>query len=346
MMRISAITILVSLFVGYLFTGYVFADAEAPYSPSDVIEDIRFAPKSEIIRLGKGGDNWPLTWADDGALYTAYGDGWGFEPKVKTKLSLGLGKVTGTPPPIKGTNIRSKSGERIGQGKHGVKASGMLMVDGVLYMLCRNADNSTLAWSSDHAETWDWAGWRFKTSFGYPTFLNFGKNYHNARDAYVYVYSHDHDSAYAYADRMVLARVHRSKIKERGAYEFFVKTTKGNQPVWSKNIKKRGAVFRNPGRCCRSGISYNYHIKRYLWCQVFQKPGTDKDERFEGGFGIYEAPQPWGPWKTAYFTADWDVGPGETSSIPVKWMQPDGTCYLVFSGDDAFSVRKLTIETK
>lgn len=54
--------------------------------------------------------------------------------------------------------------------------------------------------------------------------------------------------------------------------------------------------------------------------------------------------RPWGPWTTAFYTERWDVGPGETSSFPVKWMSPDGTdVHLVFSGDDAFSVRKATI---
>lgn len=43
------------------------------------------------------------------------------------------------------------------------------------------------------------------------------------------------------------------------------------------------------------------------------------------------------------FTEKWDVGPGEASSFPTKWMSADGkTCYLVFSGDDAFSVRKVS----
>jgi hypothetical protein len=85
-------------------------------------------------------------------------------------------------------------------------------------------------------------------------------------------------------------------------------------------------------------------LRRYLWCQIL--PGTQgqkEDTRFEGGFGIYEAPEPWGPWTTVYFTPKWDVGPGETSSFPTKWMSPDGTtAYLVFSGDDHFAVRKAT----
>jgi hypothetical protein len=64
--------------------------------------------------------------------------------------------------------------------------------------------------------------------------------------------------------------------------------------------------------------------------------------RFKGGLGIFEGLTPWGPWKTVYYTLDWDIGPGETASIPVKWMSDDGkTCYLVFSGNDSFSVRKI-----
>ena len=53
---------------------------------------------------------------------------------------------------------------------------------------------------------------KFTTSFGCPTFLNFGKNYAGARDDFVYVYSHDSDSAYTAADRMVLGRVGKMQI--------------------------------------------------------------------------------------------------------------------------------------
>ena len=87
-------------------------------------------------------------------------------------------------------------------------------------------------------------------------------------------------------------------------------------------------------------ISYNPALKRYLWCQIL--PG--ENNRFEGGFGIYDAAQPWGPWTTVFFTEKWDVGPGENSSFPTKWMSQDGKIlYLVFSGDDYFSVRKATM---
>lgn len=323
----------------------------APYPKSKVIKQIVWAPKNTIIRKAKGGDNWPITWADDDALYTAYGDGWGFEPKVKTKLSLGLAKVTGTADNFKGTNIRSKTAEQIGQGSAGKKASGLLMVDGVLYMFARNASNSQLAWSNDHGQTWKWSTWRFTESFGCPTFLNYGKNYEGSKDNFVYIYSQDSDSAYIPADRMVLARVPKNKITDQNQYEFYAGLNENNDCTWTRDIKKRCGVFINPNRCYRSSVSYNPGLKRYLWWQVIPRgekfKGDEKDVRFEGGFGIYDAPTPWGPWTTGYYTEQWDTGPGESAAIPTKWITPDGkTFHLIFSGEDSFSVRKANIITK
>ena len=133
------------------------------------------------MRKAHDSDNWPLTWADDDHLYTAYGDGTGFVPKVPEKLSLGLARIEGGPDDFLGINIRSPTCERKGNGKNGLKASGLLMVDGILYLWARNAGNAQLAWSSDHGLTWTWADWKFTTSFGCPTFLNFGRNYAGAQ---------------------------------------------------------------------------------------------------------------------------------------------------------------------
>jgi hypothetical protein len=76
---------------------------------------------------------------------------------------------------------------------------------------------------------------------------------------------------------------------------------------------------------------------------VLPESRDPRGPRFQGGLGVYDAPERWGPWTTDYFTNDWDVGPGETASFPTKWMTADGTvAYLVFSGDDCFSVRRAT----
>jgi len=214
-----------------------------------------------------------------------------------------------------------------------------------LYLLARNVGNSQVAWSDDHAVNWHWCDWKFETSFGAPTFLSFGRDYAGRIDNYVYIYSHDDDSAYSPADRMVMARVPLDQIRVRKAYEFFKALNAAGQPVWTRSIRDRGAVFVNPQRCWRSGLSYNAGLKRYLWCQILPLGTDPRGPRFQGGFGIYEAPQPWGPWHTVFYTENWDVGPGETSSLPAKWMSPDGrTCHLVFSGNDSFSVRRVELK--
>jgi CubicO group peptidase (beta-lactamase class C family) len=318
------------------------ATQPAPYPSSPAIRDVEFAPVSSAVRLAFHSDNWPITWADDDCLYTAYGDGRGFKPYTQELLSLGVARVCGEPPAVQGTNVRTQSGELSGFGPKGGKASGILCVGGTLYMWVRNLDNSRLAWSQDHGASWQWCDWKFEESMGAPTFLNYGRDYAGARDDYTYVYSHDGDSAYVPADRMVLARVPRERIPEREAYEFFVEADASNVPRWTPEFAARGAVFEHPRRCLRSGVSYNAGLGRYLWWQQLPRKAHD-DTRFSGGFGLYDAPEPWGPWTTAYWTTDWDTGPGDTGSLPPKWMSDDGrTCHLVFSGYDYFSVRQVT----
>jgi CubicO group peptidase (beta-lactamase class C family) len=313
----------------------------APYPPSPVIKAVEWAERKTILRRARGSDNWPITWGEDDALYTGYGDGNGFKPLVPEKLSLGFARVKGSPLEITGENIRSSSGEQKGDGPNGRKASGLLMVDGTLFMWARNAGNSQLAWSTDHAKTWTWSDWKFTESFGCPMFLNFGRDYAGARDNFVYVYSPDANTAYEVADRLVLARVPKERIRERDAYEFFVRVEPNGEAVWSHNVADRGAVFSNPGAVCRSHITYNPAIKRYLLTMIGPDVDGRYDGRFAGGIGVYDAPEPWGPWTTAFYTDAWDVGPGESASFPSKWFAADGqSAWLVFSGNDCFSMRR------
>ena len=50
-----------------------------------------------MVRQARGSDNWPMTWADNDLLYTAYGDGNGFAPFTQEKLSMGLAAIAGLP---------------------------------------------------------------------------------------------------------------------------------------------------------------------------------------------------------------------------------------------------------
>jgi hypothetical protein len=325
------------------------AAAEPPYPASAHIREIRWSPVESIVRQAAGSDNFPVTWADDDAIYTTFGDGFGFDPRIEKKLSLGFARISGPPHQFRAENVRSPA-EQLGEGRSGKKGWGILSASGVLYLWLGHADQkggqSQLAWSADHGRTWEFANWQL-TELGMVGFVNFGRDYTGARDDFVYAYSHNGSRADTPADHFVMLRAPKGKLKERSAWEFLQEIDKSGHPVWTREIERRGAVFRHPGCCLRSAMTYVPALCRYLWWQQIPAPEGSRDRgdtRFAGGFGIYDAPEPWGPWTTAYYTEEWDVGPGEHADFPAKWMSADGAeLHLVFSGEDSFSVRKATL---
>ncbi|MEZ4710558.1 MAG: Ig-like domain-containing protein [Caldilineaceae bacterium] len=242
--------------------------AAEPYPPSPLILGLQWAPVATIEQFGQDSDNWTLTWADDNRLYTGYGDGRGWEPKIEKKVSMGYVAIDGAPGNIRGVNVRSPDEQPYGAGAEGIKASGMLMVDGVLYMWARNVaargQGCQLAWSTDHAQHWQWSDWLFP-NFGYCAFVNFGQNYSGARDEYVYMVTPDGPSAYIAYPNFVLTRVPKNQILNRSAYEFFQQRDAQNNPIWTADITQRGAVFTTVGKKAgRSSMTYSGAGALYL----------------------------------------------------------------------------------
>lgn len=340
--------VIMVLAIAMAFSSVSFTRAASPPLPSSpVITGIEWS--STIAQGAVGSDTWPITWADDNHQYTTFGDGFGFDPLISDKLSIGFSRIEGEPNNFSSFNIRSSSGEQTGNGAEGKKASGMLSVDGTLYMWVRNADNNgrqcQLASSNDHANTWTWSNWKF-SELGYCAFLNFGKDYAGARDGFVYMFTPDTSSAYNETDDVVLTRVPKGSILDRGEYEFFV-SRNGSNASWSSDIGNRNAVATMPGMANRLDVTYNPGIDRYLM--------TMRSRDKVGGvnqFSIYDAPEPWGPWTTVFYTESWEGGSlsksnggwGESAHIPSKWISDNGKeFYLVFAGDDSFKVRKATL---
>jgi hypothetical protein len=312
-----------------------------PYPQSKAIRGIDFAPVGTIARQAIGCDNWPMTWADDGDIYTSYGDGNGFEPMLPEKLGMGFARIQGMRGNFKGINIRTTTGERKGDGPASAKASGMLMVDGVLYMWVRNVKNSQLVWSPDHGRTWKWE-FKIEHGFGSPSFLNFGRNYADARDGYVYAYSQEGASAYETHDGVSLARVPKDGLRERGNWRFFSGFDDMGQPAWAIDASSARAVFRFPRHCQRVDAIYHPATERHLLAVAYGHTG---------GWGIFDAPEPWGPWTTVFHTEYWGLGETHGYRFSSKWMAEDGrSMALIFSGlihngesYDAFCVRDMKL---
>jgi hypothetical protein len=300
---------------------------------------------------GVVGDNWPITWADDGYLYTSYGDGEGFGRVPRVKKTLGFARITGAPPAIVPEDIPSDADTPGGGGAKGIKSSGLLMVDHTLWMFVRNYQvdgnyrNSRLAWSKDYEKTWKWADWFFSGTFGCPDFVQFGPDYAGARDGYVYVASQDNDDAYAYSPDVVLARVSKRKIADRAAYQFFAGFGGNGKPVWSADIARRKAIFSDPRGVMRVSVTYSPALHRYIL--------TSSHRVGEGphnaSLGVFEAPEPWGPWRTVYYE-DHFAGDDRVYHLkfPTKWMSSDGSSmWLLYSGlgdNNEFVLRKATLD--
>jgi hypothetical protein len=325
-----------------------------PYPYSTYLKGLEWANPDTMIRKAQESDGWAITWADDGDQYTSYGDGWGFRHESPIKLSLGYAKIIDGPTDFEGINIWSPTGDLpVGNGDSGKKSCGMLMVDRVLYMWVRNAVSvgrgSQLVWSDDYAQTWHWMNWKIP-ELGFICLVNFGQNYAGARDNFVYAYSPNTNHGRRETDSVVLLRVPMDEILDRNAYEFFRGFDGDGNPLWTSDIAQREPVFEFPGGCNRMDVTYNARIGRYIM--------TMRSRARNGGlnqFSMYEAPEPWGPWSTLYYTetyfgqsltnlhGGWD----ESQHVPSKWMGPDdNTFWLLSSSFDSFAVLRgrLTID--
>jgi hypothetical protein len=330
---------------------------KTPYPPSKVV--LRLTWDSQTIRVGSGnngrdgvGDNWPITWADDGNLYTSFGDGPGFKKVPNRNLTLGFAKIAGDPPTVTAEDIVSDADTPAGWGKTGIKSSGLLMVDHVLYMFVRNYivngdyRHSRMAWSKDHEKNWTWADWYFSDTFGCPEFVQFGENYAGTRDNYVYIVSQANDDPYGYSPNVVMARVPKDKVADRNAYRFFSGVDSHDKPRWTADIRERKPIFTDDRGTQRISLTYNPAIGRYIMTSahhVGQGPHN-------ASLGVFDAPEPWGPWSTVYYDDHW-AGNDRTyhHKFPTKWMSADGkTMWLLFSGlggnNYAFCLRKATLE--
>ena len=308
----------------------------APYPPSKQIVGIDW--EDEIVRLGgeRTGDNWPLTWGDDGLLYTSYADGNGFG-EGPVNYTLAFATVSGVPPHHSGQDFHSDSDIPVGWGVEGVKASGLLMAGGALYLWVRNFivdgdwRHARLACSADRGRTWTWADWHFGGTFGCPEFIQYGPNYQGARDGHVYVVSQSGDSAYEFDPHVVMARVPADRVMEREAYEFYAGLGANGDPLWSPDIEQRRPTFTDPRGVQRIGLTYNAALQRYILVTAHD---DGSGATHTPALVVFDAPEPWGPWTTVYYDDAWSAdGWMIHHKFPTAWMSADGrTMWLAFSG--------------
>ena len=298
-----------------LACAFLTPDAPLPYPPSKVIAGVSF-DWSTHVRLAPGSDNWPITWADDGHQYTAWGDGGGFGgTNSDGRQSLGVARVEGDFDNYQGVNVwGGKNPENLAQFEG--KSYGIISIGGVLNMWVnpktniQSYDEARMATSTDHGATWTQASWAFTKAEGlvFPTILNFGQDYAGARDGYVYSYfirlMDSSDLLVQIPGLIDLARVPQGRILEQGAYEWYAGIDGNGNPRWTNNRANRQAVFEDAnGVGWTVAVGHNSGLGRYLLT-------TEHTESGQGNLGIFEAPEPWGPWgpwSTVEYSYGWGI---------------------------------------
>lgn len=193
----------------------------------------------------------------------------------------------------------------------------------------------TLAYSTDHGANWTNSSVKFYNSenMTIPTILNFGKNYAGALDGYVYSYfihSTLTTSGFGVSipGRIYLARVLIADILDKSKYEYFSGMS-GNSPTWTSSLNSKSPVFEDAnGVGWNMAVSHNPEINRYILT-------TEHDRTFKGKLGMFEAPEPWGPWKTILYETEWGNGEIALSTFywnfPTKWINGNDFV-MVFTG--------------
>jgi hypothetical protein len=364
---------------GALVAVAFWAAAQSAATAGETIRGLRRLDDT-IARLGGNGDNWHMSWTADDWVVTSFGDGnaepW---PRVPRRLyNSRMIAIRGLPPNLEFEDLPGYPELLFGPGVRNVGryyGFGVLAVDGKIYQFLSTLDrpygnNTTpnpfvgakLIYSPDNGVTWHnqdgstpvrWDVWEDRSpknmaffrernnAFSLLTILQMGQDYRENEDGYAYVYAPNGDIE-GTMNELVMFRVPKDRILNRGAYEFFVERHTDGNARWSRDIDDRGVVHSFP-----SGW-VNKLLSPYAWhpSVVYIKPldvylmanwgmGADADGAWFGKpsyLGFWTAPRPWGPWTQVHEEKEWTPGGDRNArayqpQIAPKWIGGDGRSF-------------------
>jgi hypothetical protein len=312
-----------------------------------------------VLDLPSSGDLWP-SCSHGGALFTAWGDGYGFAREHSgERPDIGVAVLHGlptAPSALEGTNLatdhhRKQSLFRVWtRGPYYEKPTGILCRGDKLFLAVQDlnaksyddAPAATVAESDDGGVTWteDRAPMFSYGVFTTLMFLDAGPD-GKTPDGYAYVYGLDFNfrgSAHAASPQaLYLARIAAgASPRDLRAWEFF--TGDAGQPAWSRVLDARRPVLidctrrhaedRPPGYPVlgQGGVVYDAPLGRYLYTSWS-----------EYTWELYEAPAPWGPFRR-FVSKDFGLPPwtpqkhgGYGTSAPSLYISKDGKTLWVQS---------------
>ena len=289
------------------------------------------------------GDLWPTTWADDGNIYSANGDGRGLSTDPDDFADIVVNRIRGTPESGI-TGDRLAFGAQLGpiwtNGDYNRKPTGIVAVDGdgdgadELYLVVQDLNNGTdgaafndvpaasIAVSRDYGATWTNTETPMFTNYTFTTvwFLDYGQSNSRATvlgdDGAKYVYAYGLDNNWrasvnnAVPDpvSVFLARAPIDSIQDITKWEWF--SGSATDPAWSSAPERRQPVLTDTRRVYLGASPPDGYSVISQGGVVYNEPlnryiyTSWTDYTFE----FYEAPQPWGPF-TLFLHKDFGVTP-------------------------------------
>jgi Domain of unknown function (DUF4185) len=229
-----------------------------------------------------------------------------------------------------------------------------------------------LIYSPDNGRTWCnqdgrtpvvWEDWNNRSretlvffeedqeAFSLLTVLQMGRNYELNRDGYVYVYAPNGNTE-GTMNELVMFRVPKARILDRGAYEYFAGLEASGNARWSPDLGARKPVHTFPRGwvnrlwhpyAWHPSVVYNAPLGVYMMANWGMGSGTDTDGFYgvkmddvwfakPSYLGFWIAPNPWGPWTQIHEETAW-MPEGDAKArayqpqIAPKWIAPDGNSF-------------------
>ncbi len=292
------------------------------------------------------GDTYPITWADDNELYASSGDPlWG-----ESRDGLDIEKFSGGPDDYTITKVHHMN-DYTGWGGDGPKPTGMICVDGILYLAFQNlrrAQKAPHSLVSQHGSDahivhsmnkgFFWIpslpnitapmfpGYKF----GGPAFVQHGRNNADARDEFVYAISSDQ---WDNGSNLRLGRVPKDQIVRREAWQWVGAFERDGNPAWTYELNDAIPVLSIHRWLGCPEMVYLPQQKRYLLLSWHLRGDFSPTQGTD--LLVLEAPNPWGPFHLVHFEELWE---GQTTNpycprVPAKWLSADNLSgHVLFSG--------------
>ncbi len=330
------------------------------------------------LRLGGNGDNWHMSWAEDDRQFVVLDDGFGWGQREKYYNSRTY-LLSGDPEEAEFEDLPGfpdlcfeLDDPATWTRYYGF---GTLALDGHVYQYMSTPNcgfdetekeprfvGAKLIYSPDNGATWHnqdgstpvaWEPWEDRSrenmvffeepqqAFSLLTVLQMGRNYEANRDGYVYVYAPNGNTD-GTMNELVMFRVPKDRLLDRGAYEYFAGTDSDGEASWTPEIEQRGVVHTFPAGwvnvtahpyAWQPSVVYNEPLGVYMMANWGIGPEPDGGWFGKPSYlGFWTAPRPWGPWTQIHEETAWTPGgrPGARAyqpQISPKWIAPDGKSF-------------------